>query len=106
VTILVDRPRWPKHGHRFAHLVSDTSLEELHAFAARLPLERPLRFHRDHYDVAEPVWSIVVNAGARVVTAREIVQRLRAAGLRARRDADDCRPPNFDQRGDGTVVSS
>jgi len=85
VTILVDRPRWPKHGHRFAHLVSDASLEELRAFVARLPLERPLRFHRDHYDVAERDWSTVVNAGAQVVTAREIVQRLRAAGLRRNR---------------------
>jgi len=27
--ILVDRPRWPAHGTRFAHLVSDTSFEEL-----------------------------------------------------------------------------
>ena len=85
MAILVDRPRWPKHGHRFAHLVSDTSLEELHEFAARLPLDRPLRFHRDHYDVAEQVWPTVVQAGAQVVSAREIVQRLRAAGLRVRR---------------------
>jgi hypothetical protein len=82
VAILIDRPRWPGHGHRFAHLASDASLEELHAFAARLRLERPLRFHRDHYDVAERDWSTVVDAGAQVVTAREIVQRLRAAGLR------------------------
>ena len=85
MTILVDRPRWPKHGHRFAHLVSDASLEELHSFAARLPIERPLRFHRDHYDVPERDWSTVVNAGAQVVTAREIVLRLRAAGLRGAR---------------------
>ena len=82
MTILVDRARWPKHGLRFAHLVSDTSLEELHAFAARLPVERPLRFHRDHYDVPEHIWSTVVEEGAQVVTAREIVRRLRAAGLR------------------------
>src|SRR5436853_198386 len=31
--ILVDRPRWPAHGTRFAHLVSDASTDELHAFA-------------------------------------------------------------------------
>ena len=53
MTILVDRPRWPAHGTRFAHLVSDTSLDELHAFEAALPLPRRLRFHNDHYDVAE-----------------------------------------------------
>ena len=49
--ILVDRPRWPAHGTRFAHLVSDASLDELHAFADALSLPRRLRFHNDHYDV-------------------------------------------------------
>jgi hypothetical protein len=82
--ILIDRPRWPAHGHLFAHLVSDTSFGELHAFAAELDLDRPLRFHHDHYDVAEVFWQRVVDAGATVVSAREIVQRLRAAGLRPR----------------------
>jgi hypothetical protein len=80
--ILVDRPRWPAHGHRFAHLVSDTSFDELHAFVVALAIDRPLRFHRDHYDVPEFLWQPVVDAGARVVTARELVERLRAAGLR------------------------
>ncbi len=51
MTILVDRPRWPAHGTRFAHLVSDVSLEELHTFEAALALPRRLRFHNDHYDV-------------------------------------------------------
>lgn len=83
MAILIDEPRWRRSDDaRFAHLVSDASFDELHAFVAGLDLERPLRFHRDHYDVAEVVWSTVVDAGAQVVTAREIVQRLRAAGLR------------------------
>jgi hypothetical protein len=56
MTILVDRPRWPAHGTRFAHLVSDASLEELHAFEATLALPRRLRFHNDHYDVPERSW--------------------------------------------------
>jgi hypothetical protein len=67
---------------RFAHVVSDTSFEELHAFAATLTLPRPLRFHRDHYDVPEPFWDQVVERGAQIVTTREIVRRMRAAGLR------------------------
>ena len=82
--ILVDRPRWPAHGTRFAHLASDASLEELHEFAHRVSasLPRPLRFHRDHYDVAEQWWQLVVDAGADVVSTHELVRRLNAAGLR------------------------
>jgi hypothetical protein len=84
VAILVDSPRWPHavDGRRFAHLVSDTSWAELDTFVAALPLERPLRFHADHYDVPAPSWPIVVRHGATVVTTRELVRRLRAAGLR------------------------
>ena len=33
MVILVDPPRWPAHGTVFCHLVSDASLDELHAFA-------------------------------------------------------------------------
>jgi hypothetical protein len=83
VTILVDEPRWPAHGTRFAHLVSDASTRELEEFVARLALPRPLRFHRDHYDIPERFWRQVVDAGAQVVSTREIVLRLRTSGLRA-----------------------
>jgi Protein of unknown function (DUF4031) len=82
--ILVDRPRWPAYGTRFAHLVSDTSHDELHAFEAALALPRRLRFHKDHYDVPERAWQLAVDAGAQVVTTHELVRRIRAAGLRAR----------------------
>ena len=48
--ILVDPPAWPAHGRLWSHLVSDTSYDELHAFARRLGI--PARgFDRDHYDV-------------------------------------------------------
>ena len=82
--ILIDEPRWPAHGTTFAHLVSDTSHAELHAFVRALDgsLPRPLRFHHDHYDVPARSWPTVVEQGAQVVTTREIVRRLRAAGLR------------------------
>ena len=85
MAILVDAPRWPRHGTTFAHLVSDASSAELHAFAERVGtgLGRPLRFHHDHYDVPAAAWDMVVSAGARVVTTHEIVRALRAAGLRA-----------------------
>ena len=82
--ILVDRPIWPAHGRRFAHLVSDESFEELHGFAARLGL--PDRaFHRDHYDLPDAWWDRAVAAGAQPVDSREIIRRLRASGLRRRK---------------------
>jgi hypothetical protein len=81
VTIFVDEPRWlGRSGMRFAHLVSDTSFDELHAFVAAF--EPRLRFHRDHYDVPAHRWEQAVERGAVVVSAREIVRLLRAAGLR------------------------
>lgn len=85
--ILVDRPIWPAHGRRFAHLVSDTSLDELHEFAARLGLPERA-FHRDHYDLPDAWWERAVAAGAEPVESREIVRRLRAAGLRRPRRRD------------------
>jgi hypothetical protein len=89
VTILVDRPVWAHaSGHRFAHLVSDASREELEAFVARLVLTRPLRFHRDHYDIPDVVWESVVAGGAAIVPTRELVRRLRASGLRRQRAAE------------------
>jgi hypothetical protein len=84
VAILIDEPRWRRSDDaRFAHLVSDTSFEELHAFVSALTLGRLLRFHRDHYDVPAASWQPTVDAGARVVPTREIVERLLAAGMRA-----------------------
>jgi len=81
--ILVDQPIWPAHGRRFAHLVSDVSFEELHRFAEELGLPRRA-FHRDHYDLPDFGWDDAVAAGAVPVDPREIVRRLRAAGLRRR----------------------
>jgi len=87
VTILVDDAVWPFRGRRFAHLVSDTSYEELHDFAGRLGL--PGRaFHRDHYDVTAELREAAIELGARPVTSREIVRRLQAAGLRRRKSGE------------------
>ena len=81
--ILVDRPIFPGPRGHYAHLVSDESFDELHAFAAALGLPHRA-FHRDHYDLPEWWWDRAVEAGARPVDPRELVRRLRAAGLRRR----------------------
>jgi hypothetical protein len=79
--ILVDQPIWPAHGRRFAHLVSDESFDELHAFAATIGLPERA-FHRDHYDIPDEWVAEAISAGATEVDARELVRRLRASGLR------------------------
>ena len=81
MAIFVDPPLWPAHGTVFSHLVSDTSLEELHAFArtAEVP-ERA--FDGDHYDVPERRYQDLVAAGAIPVEARVLVRKLIASGLR------------------------
>jgi len=81
--ILLDPPLWPRHGRTWSHLVSDTSLEELHAFAARTGVPERA-FDRDHYDVPDERYDELVAAGAIPVGTRELVRRLRASGLRVR----------------------
>lgn len=83
MSILVDRPVWHLRGERWSHLISDTSLDELHDFAAALGLPRRA-FHRDHYDIPERLLDAAIDAGARLVDPRVIVRSLRAAGLRRR----------------------
>ena len=65
----------------WGHLVSDSSLDELHAFAARVGLPRR-GFDLDHYDVPDFRYDELVAAGAIPVSYRELVERLQASGLR------------------------
>ncbi|WP_102510543.1 DUF4031 domain-containing protein [Sanguibacter massiliensis] len=81
MAVLVDAPRWAAHGTTWAHLVSDTSLDELHAFAERAGVPRRA-FDLDHYDVPAERHSELVALGAEPVSAREMVVRLAASGLR------------------------
>lgn len=81
MTVLIDRPTWPAHDTTWSHLVSDHSLDELHAFAQRNGI--PARsFDRDHYDVPAERYESLVAAGAVPVGNRELVTRLRESGLR------------------------
>ncbi len=82
--ILIDPPNAAGRGRLWSHLASDTSYDELHAFARELGV--PERgFDRDHYDVPEEWHDVMVAAGAVPVTSRELVSRLKAAGLRVRK---------------------
>ena len=81
MTVLIDTPRWWHRGRRWSHLVSDHSLEELHEFARRVGI--PERgFQGDHYDIPEEYLDQMLDAGAEMVDSRELVRRLKVAGLR------------------------
>ncbi|MEA5453924.1 DUF4031 domain-containing protein [Sinomonas sp. JGH33] len=81
MAILIDAPIWPAHGTVFAHLISDTSLDELHAFATAA--EIPDRaFDEDHYDVPERRHADLVRLGAVPVDGRTLARALIASGLR------------------------
>lgn len=81
MTVLIDQAIWPAHNTLWAHLVSDESLDELHAFAAAAGIP-PRSFDLDHYDVPEYRWQELVDCGAQPVGVRELVKRLQASGLR------------------------
>lgn len=87
MAILVDRAVWPFRGRLWAHLVSDTSYADLHAFAARLGVPRRA-FQSDHYDIPADLRDRALALGAEPVPAGELVRRLRAAGLRRRHGAE------------------
>jgi hypothetical protein len=83
VTVLIDQPTWPAHGTLWSHLVSDASLQELHAFAGRAGVPRRA-FDLDHYDVPAARYDELVALGAQPVSMREFIERLRDSGLRVR----------------------
>ncbi len=82
--LLIDPPNSPGHGRLWSHLASDASYDELHDFAATLGVPRR-GFDRDHYDIPAERYESVVAAGATPVSSRELIARLKTAGLRRRK---------------------
>ena len=81
MAILVDDCIWPWRDRLWCHMVSDTSLDELHAFARWIGV--PERgFQGDHYDIPEDARAMAVAEGAEGVTSRRVVEALRASGIR------------------------
>ncbi|MGO4957354.1 DUF4031 domain-containing protein [Luteococcus sp. Sow4_B9] len=79
--LLVDSPRWPAHGSVYGHLVSDANLWELHEGARAAGLD-VRAFDHDHYDLRVDRLGAALAAGAVQVDERDLVDRLRAVGLR------------------------
>lgn len=84
MNIEIDPPLWPAHRTLWSHLVSTSSLAELHAFAFAQGV--PARaFDGDHYDVPAQQHEELVAAGASAVPAHQLVRDLRRSGLRLTR---------------------
>src|SRR5688500_15007041 len=81
VAVLIDEPRWWFRGRKWCHMVSDSTLVELHDFAQGMGIPRRA-LQGDDYDIPEEHRPAMVTAGAVEVESRELVRRLRAAGLR------------------------
>src|SRR5580765_2452816 len=81
MTIWIDPPRWPAHGRLWSHLISDTSYDELHSFAARAGIPDH-GFEGDHFDVPDAWYDSLVAAGAQPTGGKELARLLRDSGLR------------------------
>ncbi|MCU1633903.1 MAG: hypothetical protein JWM61_2555 [Micrococcaceae bacterium] len=81
MAVLIDPPSWPAHGTVFSHLVSTSSLAELHMFAEAAGIPRRA-FDEDHYDVPARRYRDLVERGAVEVSGSELVRSLIASGLR------------------------
>lgn len=84
MTIWIDPPMWPAHGYLWSHLISDQSLDELHAFAGANDVPRR-SFDGDHYDVPGHRHDELVAAGATATSGSDLARRLLRSGLRFRK---------------------
>lgn len=86
MTLYIDPPNAPGHGRMWSHLASDTSYDELHAFARTLGV--PERgFDGDHYDVPSEWHERIIAMGVVPVSSRELIEILMKAGLRVRKSS-------------------
>ncbi|GAA4529882.1 DUF4031 domain-containing protein [Brachybacterium paraconglomeratum] len=83
MTVFADTPRWPRHGMLWGHLISDTSLEELHEVAARAGLP-PRSYDLDHYDWPSSAEAALTQAGVTFVSDGQLTRILIASGLRVK----------------------
>lgn len=80
MSVYVDDAVWPWRGQRWAHLMAD-SLDELHAFAARLGM--PRRAFQDkasgaHYDVSAEMRAQAIAMGAVPISRHHDRAKVRA----------------------------
>lgn len=75
--IYIDHLRFYKGKGYFAHMMSDSSLDELHYFAKNIALNRcwfennPKHYH---YDVPAKYYRAALEKGAYVVTSKQLIK--------------------------------
>ncbi len=74
---------------KFCHMVSSTSIAELHEFAQRIGVKR-CWYHKGHYDLRPYQREAAFAAGAFEVTARELVSRMCGRAGMAHRERQKC----------------
>lgn len=85
---LVHYAKSPIGPRAWCHMVSDTSISEMHEMAAKIGMKRAW-FQGDHYDLVASRREAALANGAQEVTARELVKRMVGArGDRLREMAD------------------
>jgi 8-oxo-dGTP pyrophosphatase MutT (NUDIX family) len=81
MAIWIDPPSWPARGRLWSHVISDTSYDELHAFAVQVGI--PARgYDGDHFDVPQESYAALVAAGAQPIGGKELARLLQHSGLR------------------------
>jgi hypothetical protein len=79
MAVLVDDLReYPHAGlplRLWCHMAGDRSFDELHAFAARLGIDRA-RFQGDHYDLPPWLRASAVALGAQETSTQELIERM------------------------------
>ena len=94
----MDNAIWPWRGRQWAHLVSDTSHDELHGFAALLGIPRR-GFQGDHYDVPADLRERAIALGAQAVASA-----LETRGITRERIETVGRGKNFPVASNDTVA--
>lgn len=79
--VYVDSMKAPYRRMRMSHMLADSS-EELHAMADRIGVDRKWCQNpgtpREHYDVCLAKRQLAIDAGAQVITRRQLGELLRA----------------------------
>lgn len=91
MAILIDNALWRWRDWMWCHMISDTSTDELKAFAAELGVPEK-GFQGDHVDLPEHMREVAIAHGAKEVTSRELVEALYQAGIRLRPEQRNGRP--------------
>lgn len=76
--IYVDNPIYKLGRMNMCHMVSDTSIDQLHEMADKIGVDRKhfQKKSRPHYDVCKAKRALAISHGAKPVSGREVIRAL------------------------------